>query len=566
MSIRTCAILILVLTIGVAGCAKKGRDGATRSTSPAVVAVEGDIDSFNPLFAEDITAGEINDLLFPGLVGSTFDTTKGMLQYTPLLARGWEFQNGHKDLIFHLKPGVQWSDGRPVTARDVQSSYRLYGDPAVGSVRQTAVQNLRTWQGQPDIMRSVEVKDDTTVVFHFARPSPSQLFDAGLPILPSHILDTIPPDQLRSHQFNRAPVVSGPFVLKQWTPLEGVTLASNPASTVPSAARLALLVFRVIPDYQTRISQLKTGEDDIVAGLKPEDVATFSGPNSTVRIISTPGRDYDFLGWNNIDPNAYGASEGKSIRPHPLFGSARVRRALTMGIDREQIVKAYLAGYGRVAIGGISPIFRWAYNDTLRPLPFDPKSAAALLEQEGWRDDDGDGVLEKGGMKFAFSLKIPTGNQMRVAIATVVQQELRAIKIDMKIEQVERGTFWDNLLARKYDAFFAGFSVPLQLQLDDLWGSDLAKYPFNVTGFRNPRVDAILAASKNFANEEESGPLWKEFQCIINDQQPCTLLYWVDQITGINNRIEDTHIGIMGTMQQAWDWHLEGDDHEVSAK
>ncbi len=557
-------LIFCTLILVLAGCGKDGHNKSADQQRPVVIAIEGDVDSFNPLFAEDVTAGEINDLFFPGLVGSTFDTTAGMLKYTPLLARSWEFENQHRDLIFHLKSGVRWSDGLPVTARDVQASYRLYGDPALGSVRQSAVQNLQTWNGKPDIGRSVQPIDDSTVVFHFARAYPSQLFDAGLPILPAHVLDTIPAKELRAHSFNRNPIVSGPFMLKEWTPLEGIVLASNPTSTLPFPAKLSQLVFRVLPDYRTRVSQLMAGEVDVVTGLRPEDASTIAASGAPVRIVSSPGRDYDFLGWNNIDPIAYNASGGKRIQPHPLFGSARVRRALTMAIDRQQLVSAYLAGHGSVAVGGISPVFRWAYNDTLKPLPYDPVRAAKLLEEDGWRDSDGDGILDKDGRKFSFSLKIPAGNQMRISVATAIQQELRAVKIDMAIEQVERGTFWDNLTARKYDACLAGFSVPLQLQLDDLWGSDLAQYPFNVTGFRNARVDAILAATKKFQSEVDTAPLWKEFQGILNDEQPCTMLYWIDAITGVNTRVAGTHIGLLGTTQEACEWHLEPDERVAS--
>ena len=560
MTLRYTPFLLFVLVLALAGCGRDSHKGSTAQQHPVVIAIEGDVDSFNPLYAEDVNAGEINDLLYPGLVGSTFDTTAGRLVYTSMLARAWEFRNGHKDLLFHLKTGAHWSDGIPVTSKDVQSSYRLYGDPEVGSVRQSAVQNLQTWNGKQNIARSVEILDDSTIIFHFAHPSPSQLFDAGLPILPAHVFDTIRVKDLRTHSINRNPVVSGPFTLKQWTPLEGIILASNPSSALPFPAKLKELVFHVLPDYRTRVSQLQSEEVDVVAGLRPEDLSSFAGSSAHVRFVSTPGRDYDFLGWNNIDPAAFTASGGKVLRPHPLFGSVKVRRALTMAIDREQIVKAYLAGHGTVAVGGISPVFRWAYNDTLNPLPFDPALAAKLLEEEGWRDSDGDGILDKGGKKFSFSLKIPAGNQMRIAVATAVQQELRAVKIDMSLDQVERGTFWDNLMARKYDACLAGFSVPLQLQLDDLWGSDLEKYPFNVTGFRSARVDAILAASKLVENDVDGAPLWKEFQCIINDQQPCTMLYWIDEITGVDTRVEGTHIGILGTTQEAWEWHLEADN------
>jgi peptide/nickel transport system substrate-binding protein len=104
-----------------------------------IIAIEGDVDSFNPLFAEDVIAGEINDLLYPALVGSDFDSESGELIYTPLLARSWASDASGHDLTFHLVSDARWSDDIPITAKDVQLSYKLYGDTEVASVRQAAV-------------------------------------------------------------------------------------------------------------------------------------------------------------------------------------------------------------------------------------------------------------------------------------------------------------------------------------------------------------------------------------------------------------------------------------------
>ena len=112
--------------------------------------------------AEEVSAGEINDLLFPGLVGSDFDASRGELIYTPLLARSWEYQNRNRDIVFHLRPGAKWSDGQPITARDVQLSYELYGDPEVASIRQAAIEGLRLTNGKIDVAKSVEVLNDST--------------------------------------------------------------------------------------------------------------------------------------------------------------------------------------------------------------------------------------------------------------------------------------------------------------------------------------------------------------------------------------------------------------------
>lgn len=543
---------LALLSIGLTSC-KTDKESADRANT-IVIGVDGDVDSFNPLFAEEATAGEVNDLLFPSLVGSEFDTSNGVLLYTPLLARSWEFSDDGKDVTFHFRWPATWSDGKPVTSRDVQLSYELYGDPEIASVRQGSVQELRLTDGKLDISKSIETPNDSTVIFHFGRSYPGQLFDAGLPILPSHMLDSIPRKQLRASPVNKTPVGSGPFRMAKWTPLQETVLLPNEQSVLPYPAKSARLSMRVLPDYRTRIAQLQSGEVDLVAGLRVEDAALLERSSPSIRIVTTTGRDYDFLGWNNIDPTSYTESGGKTIKPHRFFGNSRVRKALTLGINREEIVNAYLGKHGRVALGPVSPMFKWAYNDTLKHLPYDKALALSLLEKEGWKDTDGDGVLDRNGEPFAFSLKVPSGNQLRQVIATVIQKQLKDIKIAVTIDQVERGTFWDELLARKYDAWFAGFSVPLQLQLDDMWGSDLEKYPFNLTGFRNKRIDEILASVKSFSRETDGAALWKEFQSILHEEQPCTFLFWQNSIVGVNVRVQGTNIGVLGTTYKAWDW------------
>ncbi|MBM2840952.1 MAG: extracellular solute-binding protein family 5 [Bacteroidetes bacterium] len=563
---RIRSLLALILATILLSCGTKKEEKSDQIRPAVVVAIEGDIDSFNPLFAEDITAGEINDLLFPALVGSEFDIATGVLKYTPLLARSWEYGNQDRDITFHLLTGAHWTDASPVTARDVQLSYELYGDPDVASVRQVAVENLRLTKGTLDITKSVEVVNDSTVVFHFARAYPGQLFDAGLPILPAHILEKLPRKDLRTHPINKSPIGFGPFLLAKWTPLQETILSSNPNSVVPYPAKLAQLVFRIIPDYRSRLSQLESGEVDLVGGLRPEDAGKLGREFPAIEIVTTPGRDYDFLGWNNIDPKVFGDSEGKTIKPHKLFGSAGVRRALTLAINRDELVQAYLGKHGQVAFGGISPLFKWAYNDSLRPLAFDPREARAVLEREGWKDANGDGVLERKGIRFSFVLKVPAGNQLRNVVATAVQQQLKNVQIEMTIEQVERGTFWQEVTARKYDAWLAGFSVPLQMQLDDLWGSDLVRYPFNLTGFRNSRIDKILAASKALKSETDGASLWKEFQRIVHEEQPCTFLYWINNIVAVNKRVHGTRIGVLGTTHRAWEWYVDRSGMIASAR
>ncbi len=544
-------LCVAILVASWSGCS--GKKSASEST--ATVAVEGDVDSFNPLFAEEVVSGEINDLIFPRLVNSEFDTTVGELTYTPYLASSWETSRSRTDITFHLRTDAMWSDGVRVSARDVQYSFELYADTAVASVRQSAVQNFVLTDGKLDISKAIETPNDSTAVFHFATASPTQMFDVGVPLLPAHIFEKIPRRDIRLNAVNRSPVTCGPFALAHWSPMQEVVLVSSRNMGESFTPHLSKLIFKVLPDYGMRLAQFQAGEVDVITGLRMED-ADLPDRFPDLSVMSMAGRDYDFIGWNSIDPEAFAKSDGKILKPHKLFGSALVRRALTMAVNRQEIVKAYVGKHGQLASGGISPLFKWALNDTLDALPFDKLQAAALLAREGWSDRNGDGILDKGNVNFSFSLKLASGNQLRNVIATVIQQQLRDVKIDMTIEQVERGTFWNDVMARKYDAWFAGFSVPLQMQLDDLWASDLNRYPFNLAGFRHKRVDEILSSVKTLNKESDGAGLWKEFQSIVHREQPCTFLFWINNIVGVNKRLQGTHIGILGTTHKAWDWHI----------
>jgi peptide/nickel transport system substrate-binding protein len=546
------------LVLGAVACTLLG--GCQRrqhgDNATVTIAVEGDVDTFNPLFTEELVSAEITELLFPRLVEPEFDTARGVLSFSPLLASAWDFSDDKREITFHLRTDAQWSDGVRVTAHDVQFSFELYADTVVASVRQGVTQNLRRTNGRLDISRSAVALNDSTVLFRFEKASPSLFFDIGVPVLPSHVLRGVARNQLRAHAFNKTPVTSGPFLLERHVPLQEIVLAANTSGWCGVKPKISRLVFKVLPDYRTRVAQLESGEVDIVAGLRIEDAKLFSRAGK-VEIVSTMGRDYDFIGWNNIDPEAYRKSNGAVIRPHPLFGSKNVRKALTMAIDREEIVRAYLGEHGAVAVGGISPLFKWAFNDTLRPLPVDKERAMHLLQAEGWSDRDGNGVLEKNGKNFSFVLKLASGNALRDVIAAVVQQRLQELKIEMRIEKVERGTFWNDLMERKYDAWIAGFRLPLQMELDAWWSSDLKRSPFNLVGFRHPRVDEILKAVKERDEQSEAGALWKEFQVIVHEEQPYTFLFWINELVGVNKRVKGTHIGILGTTHKAWEWQVE---------
>lgn len=550
----------VLLLLFLASCSNnKKNDGAVKkSDNVVVIGIGSDIDTFNPVFAREVTGGEIGELIYPSLIKPDFDTVLGAIQYGPMLAREWTYDNGNRDITFHLRTDAYWSDKVRITARDVQFSYGLYGDEEIGSVRRHALDGLKKEKnGTIDIRRAVEIVDDSTIQFHFQQFSPTQLHDAGLPILPAHVFDTIPRRELQTHPVNRNPVGAGAFKIDSWKPGEDIVLSSNTQSVLPKPAQLDRIIFRVLPDHGSRFSQLKSGEIDVMADLSPAEAADLVASKSPVRVIATPARRFQFIGWNNINGTAYEHSSGKEITPHPLFGNEKIRKALTMAIDRRNIVSAMLAQYGKVAVGPVSPIFRSAYNDTLQPLPYDPSRALEILRQEGWADKDDDGVLEKNKTPFSFALTIPSGSQFNLELANIIQKQLRDIKVKVTIRQVEESVFWQQLVEKKFDAFIGGFEVPLRPQLSMFWGSDLRKHPFNFVSFQNSRIDRIMEMAESMPDPNTAAPLWKEFQVILADAQPCTFLFWENNVIGVNKKITGMNASILGLSHRAWDWDTE---------
>ena len=171
-------------------------------------------------------------------------------------------------------------------------------------------------------------------------------------------------------------------------------------------------------------------------------------------MINLVGREYDYIGWNNIDPESF--SEGKVI-PNNFFGSSNVRKALSMAINRKEILEEYLQGLGELAASSVSPIFKSSYNNEVKPYEYNPDEAKKLLALEGWKDEDRNGILEKGKEEFKFKMYYPVGNPLREYAAVVVKNNLKSVGIEMIPEKMELGTFIDNLYERKLDSWVAGF-------------------------------------------------------------------------------------------------------------
>jgi peptide/nickel transport system substrate-binding protein len=531
-----------------------------RNSSTVVIAVKADPDQINPVTHVSAFGRILCTGIYPRLLESEFDTVSGTIFYKPLLAKRFEFSQDHKSLTYFLRSDVFWEDGERVTAKDIKFTFELINNPDVASSKKDQLQMMDIDE-KGSLDRAIKVINDSIIVFNFKQANPLQIYDTNLQpgFLPYHLLKDVKPSEIRTHGFNLSPVSAGPYRLSSWKKQEQIVFKSRGESVVPGPGNIGQIVFRVIPEYTTRLTALKTGEVDVMYPVNPQDVAALIKDNPNIRIEVMKSRYYDYIGWQNIDQKAYHKSNGKKIVPHPLFGNKKVRKALTIAINRQEIVEGFLGEFGRPAVSPISPVFQWAYNDSLRPLPYDPKLAQALLQKEGWTDHDGDGIVDRSGMKFEFDLYYDAGNDRREFAALIIQKNLEAVGIKARIQSVETNVFYDNELKKNYDAFISGIGVTLQIDPTSEWNSDLKKNTYNDVSYQNPEIDKLIEKGKSFANPMDAAPTWKKFQAIIYEDQPATFLFWRDEIVGYNQRIKHTHTSILGEIDKYWLWTLSNE-------
>jgi peptide/nickel transport system substrate-binding protein len=513
------ALFLCLLTVSIClpwcGCGEQqdrqqaDPSGDDRYGGTLVVGITGDIDGLNPVVATSVGASNVMGQLYMSLA-----RMNEQMEFEPELATGWEFSEDHLELTYSLRDDVVWADGVPVTARDVRLGYELYTDPVVASPR----------IGSFDFIEDLVVVDDHTVKFIFSKAYPDQVFDSAIEVFPDHILGDVDREQIRTHPFNRDPLGCGPFKLKRWVSQQLVELVPN-ERYYRGRPYLDRVIFRIIPDQTSLLTQLETGENDLMEQIPPRDVERIRKKNPDVTIYTTSGRAYNYIGWNNR---------------HPLFEDPAVRRALTMAIDIDDIIESLLYGYGERCLGPIPPILKWAFHDRIDPIAYDPDGARRLLAEQGWTDSDGDGWLDKDGRRFEFTMKTNLGNREREDAVVMIQNDLEQIGVKVIPKITEWTVFLDQVHQHDFEAFLSGWRARMSVDPTSVWHSGSID-ELNYVYYDNPRVDRLIEQGRAIMSREQARPVWLEFQELIYRDQPYTFLYWRDQVIGIHKRFRDCH-------------------------
>ena len=550
MAIKTLHFLFLsLISFYIISCDSKQSANDDR----IVIGISADVQTFNSLFAFSYEESAIVDLLYPGMLDFKWNFEEGKLDPYPMVVDSWQWADDSSYIHFTLRDDIYWSDKNHLTADDIVFSYDVFSDPKVQSrLMGTFDYFYSEKDGHINLGKTFKIISPREFEIHFPENVVINLVDISIPVLPKHIFSKISREELGSSEINFNPVSSGAYKLKKWDRNQTIVLEADRNSFLFKEGQIAEMVFKIIPDYTSRILQLKKGEIDLIELVKVEDMNELNSIDN-LSVINNSGREFDYIGWNNIDPEKF--SEGKII-PNKFFGTPNVRKALTMAINRQEILDEYLLNQGELAVSPVSPIFKTQFNSIIEPYPYNPEEAKKLLASDGWLDTDENGVLEKGNIEFKFTIYYPVGNPLREYASVIVKNNLKAIGIDVSIEQMELGAFIDNLYERKLNSWMAGWGVPIPLELKPFWYSDPNIGILNFAGYGNPKADNIMDLLDSKISIGKRNELIKQFQQIVHSDEPVTFLYWTPNLVAYNNRIKNINITPYGVLTHCWDWTL----------
>jgi len=502
-------LLLLLLASCSGGKPESAGKGTTAPDVPAygdaiVEGSIGDVSGFLTAVTSDASSHAAAGYVFNGLVRYDKD-----LKLEPELAESWEISPDGKRITFHLRKGVKWHDGAPFTSDDVMFTYRRMIDP-------------RTPTAYGEDFKQVKraaAPDPHTFVAEYGRPFAPALASWGMHVLPKHLLEKFP--DISKSPLNKKPVGTGPYRFVEWKTGEKVVFDASP-DYFEGKPYIARVITRVIPDQATMFLELKSGGVDIMTLTPPQyvrqtETAEFKKSFNKYKYTAS---GYTYLGFR---------------LSHPFFKDKRVRQAIAHAADKKALIDGVLLGLGQEAIGPYKP-GTWAYNPNVRKYPHDPSLAKALLATAGWKEKDG--VLEKDGQPFEFTVLTNAGNEARAKTAAILQQNLAEVGIRMKIRTVEWAAFINEFIdKRKFDAVILGWNITPDPDQFDIWhSSKTGPKELNHVGFANSEVDRLLDEGRSTFDLEKRKKAYYRIQEILAEEQPYVFLFVPEALPVVQNR------------------------------
>jgi peptide/nickel transport system substrate-binding protein len=511
--------------------------------------------NLNPLCARDLYARYVrgHGKIFETLLDNDLDT----LELKGVLAESWKSEDDGKLITIVLKPDLRWSDGKPLTADDVVFSVETVLNPKIDCP------DVRNYL---DDLERIEKVDGRTVRFRWKKKYFKSLEQSGtlVYIIPKHVYGRfVAPDP---EKFNRIhgseagnaedPVIgSGPYVLKKWDVGSRVELVRNENywGRKPS---LDGMIFRFIKNEQAALQAFRNGEVDMISPTPRQYDELAKDPKflekSRVVKFSSPLSGYTYVGYNCR---------------LPLFSDKRVRQALTMALDRQLMIREMWFNIGQV---GYSPFYQGGKQTApdVKPWPYDLEKARALLAEAGWKDTDGDGILDKvidgKKVKFEFEFLMTTDQKLADEVARYLQDQMSKLGIRVTLAPLEWSSFLGKVNNQEFQVTMLSWgggdpeSDPYQI-----WHSSQAvKRGSNFVGFNNKRADELIEKAREELDEGKRNALYHEFHRILHDEQPYTFVTAREFVNFIDRRFENVKVHKLRLDPVEWYVPVEKQKHK----
>jgi len=490
-----------------------------------IVGSIGDISNLIPILATDSASHDIAGLVYSGLL--KYDKN---LNLVGDLASSFSISKDNKVITFKLKKGIKWQDGVPFTADDVIFTYNLIMDPKTPTA----------YRGDYELVDKIEKINDFEIKVYYKKPFAPALHSWTLSILPKHLLEN---KDITKSSLAKKPIGTGPFKFFKWEPGQFVELKANELF-YEGRPYLDGYVYRIIPDLATMFLELKAGKIDEM-GLTPiqykrQTETKFFKEN--FKKFCYPVFSYTYLGFN---------------LNFKFFKNKKIRQAINYAINKKEIVNGVLLGLGSVATGPYRPDM-WYYNPNVKKYSYNPKLAKKMLAEEGWKDSNNDGILDKNGEKFSFTIITNQGNNNRIKTAQIIQRRLREVGIDVKIRVIEWASFINEFIdKKKFEAVILGWSTGIDPDQYDIWhSSKTGPKELNFISYKNKKVDKLLEEGRLTFDKDKRKKIYFEFQKILAEDCPYVFLYVPYSLTILHKRFRNVKLAPAGIGYNIEKWFV----------
>jgi peptide/nickel transport system substrate-binding protein len=456
-------------------------------------------------------AGDGASSLIAGQIFNSLLKYDENLEFEGDLAESWEISEDYKTIKFNLKVQKKWSDNHPITCKDVLFTWKAVTHP-----------DTRTPYGSDyQLVSSAQCINDYQFIAKYKEPyAPALETWASLHILPEHLLKN---EDINNTYFSLNPVGSNYYSLDSWVTGQQLKLKGNP-NAVHGKPLIDNKVSRIIPDLSSQFMELIAGNIDLMSINPIQYSRVFPNRpelNKKINLYKEMGNGYTYFGFN--------------LKKRP-FDDINVRKAISLAIDRQEIIDGVLLGLGEEITSPYKPGTYWE-NKNIKKLSFNPEKAKELLENSGYRLNNN--IYEKDGIPLSFEI-LTNQNKQREMTAVLIQRRLQDIGIDASIRVIEWASFVNRFIKTgEFQAVVLGWSLSLDPDQYSIWhSSQQGPGQFNFIGYSNKTVDNLLEKGRQELNKEKRKAIYNDFSSILYDDQPIIYLYAGYGLSAIHKKIK----------------------------